>query len=127
MEFVFEILNKNHLPDVTKIVGECFHRFEPMICSQKMSLNEVEAFVAKLLECSLPQELTVVAKEAHSVKISGAVITEELATENFPTKSLDMDKWGPVLGVVDVLDDFYLENLTLSYGRIAHLFMIGGE
>ena len=126
-QFKYVPLEKKYFERVNEVVSQAFSKFDPMISAVELDVEETRVFVNKLLERSLEQKTTIVCVDDATDEVAGAIISEDLTTEEFPMSILNKNKWEPVLEVVDSLDHFYMEKLEAQpkYRDILHMFMMG--
>lgn len=123
--FKFSPMSDNQVEEVSEIVSEAFCKFDPTCVASNLSYLEVKTFVDELLRRSLKQKTTVVVENEESNVVAGALICEDLETEEFPLNIIDENKWGPILDIVDKLDNFYKESISETPAkRVLHMFML---
>lgn len=121
----YGIVERAELPAMARILAESFSRYEPLAVAVGLSSPEIEALVNAFGPKALAEQLSVVARTAHTADLVGALLVEDFATPP-PEEIADIAPgFAPIGALLDGLDDQYRASRTIRTGEYLHLFMAG--
>ncbi len=105
------------------LLAETFSRSEPPAVAVGMSAGEIERLVSAFRPKALAEGLAIVAREASTGDLVGALLTEDFGTP--PPEGLDaIPRFAPIAALLDGLDRRYRDTRTVVPGSHLHLFML---
>jgi ribosomal protein S18 acetylase RimI-like enzyme len=112
-------------PAMARLLADTFSRHEPMAVAIGLPRAQLELLVAAFLEKALVEQLAVVARDASTSELLGAVLADDFGTA--PPDGLDQlaPAFAPIGALLDGLDDRYRSQTKVSPGTHAHIFMVG--
>jgi len=121
----YGLLQFEDAPYMVGLLAEVFSRSEPMAVAASLP----EAQVARMVECLVPkavaEQLTVVARDAVSGQLVGALLADDFGTAPPEELADAAPLFAPVGALLDTLDEPYRASAAVAPGTHAHLFMIG--
>lgn len=120
----YELFDISELHELAMMAADAFARYEPVISSLGISLEDFAGFVRLLGPKVEQEELTVIARDQKTDRIIGAMITDDFAVE--PSENIRQfgDNFEPMWAVLDELDTQYKQGRILSQGEYLHLFLL---
>ena len=106
------------------MTAEAFARYEPVISSLGIPLEDFADFVRVLGPKAEQEELTVIARDQKTDQIIGAMITDDFAIE--PPEEIRRlgDNFEPIWAILDELDTQYKQGRILPKGEYLHFFLL---
>lgn len=121
----YGIPERAELPSMASLLAEAFSRYEPLARAVGLSSPEVEALVRAFGPKALTEQLSVVARTAHTDELVGALLAEDFGTPP-PEEIADIaPSFAPIGALLDGLDEQYKASRKISPGEYLHLFMAG--
>jgi ribosomal protein S18 acetylase RimI-like enzyme len=110
---------------MANLLAESFSRFEPMAVAVGLPYEEIKALVEAFAPKVLSEQLTIVARDASTRRVFGALLTDDFGTP--PPGGLDAvaPTFAPVGILLDGLDENYRATRAIEPGTHLHLFMVG--
>lgn len=120
----YGVLEESDGAAMAALLADAFSRREPMAVAVGLSEREVERFVRAFLPKALEEQLAVVARDASSRDLLGAVLADDFGTA--PPVGLDQlaPAFAPIGGLLDALDERYRSETPVAPGTHAHVFMV---
>jgi ribosomal protein S18 acetylase RimI-like enzyme len=122
-----EILKKNDARQLVHLVARTFSADEPMGVAVGLLAPDVERFLEAAGEQILSDGLTMVARDAETGKLIGALITDDLVSPLPAEMDTLSDKLLPIFSLLGGLQEDYREGRTLSSGQYLHPFMLATD
>ncbi len=121
----YGLLEPTEVEAMVGVLAEAFSRYEPLAVAVGLSAPEIAQIVSAFSPKALAETLTVVAREASSKDLVGALLVEDFGTP--PPEGLDqiVPAFAPIGAFLDGLDQQYRASRTISVGTHLHLLMIG--
>jgi ribosomal protein S18 acetylase RimI-like enzyme len=106
------------------LLAETFSRSEPPAVAVGMSAGELERLVSAFRPKALGEQVTIVAREAKTGQVVGALLAEDFETP--PPEGLGdaVPRFAPIGALLEGLDRRYRETGTIGRGSHLHLFML---
>lgn len=110
---------------MASLLAEAFSRFEPMAVAVGLPFGEIKGIVDAFGPKALSEQLTVVARQASTGRVVGALLTDDFGTP--PPEGLDAvaPNFAPVGVLLDGVDEQYRATRLVQAGTHMHLFMVG--
>jgi len=111
--------------NLTRLLAETFSRRDPPAVAAGLTPAEFEAFVRLWCPKAAAEGLTVVAQDANTQELAGALLAEDSATpwpEGIDTLS---PKFEPIFDILGQLDGEYRTDRNPVPGESIHLFLLG--
>ena len=123
--FRYAVCRSEDLAEMRQLLAEAFTRRDPLAAVVGLTSREFEHFVEIVSQTALSDQLTIVAREAASGKMAGALLADDAAA---PAPS-DLDriskKFDPIHGLLAELEEKYRFGRTVASGDYLHLFLLG--
>jgi GNAT superfamily N-acetyltransferase len=115
------------LDEMARLLAVVFTERDPPAVAVGLAPAEFEAFVRLLCPRAAEQGLTIIARDANTGEMTGALLTEDCATP--PPQGLKRvsSKFDPIFHLLGQLDSEYWAGKTLRAGEDIHLFLLGVE
>jgi ribosomal protein S18 acetylase RimI-like enzyme len=121
----YGVLESAELPAMTHLLADVFSRFDPPAVAIGLPYTQVHGLVAAFGPQALAQQLSIVALEASSGALVGALLVGDFATPP-PEGVLEAaPAFEPIGALLDSLDERYRANYVVAQGSHLHLFMLG--
>jgi hypothetical protein len=120
----YELFDISELYEVAAMAAEAFTRYEPVISSLGISLEDFADFVRLLGPKVGQEELTVIARNQDTNQIIGAMVTDDFAIEPPEEMRCLGNNFEPMWAVLDELDTQYKQGRILPKGEYLHLFLL---
>jgi ribosomal protein S18 acetylase RimI-like enzyme len=113
------------LDEMARLLAAVFTERDPPAVALGLTPAEFEAFVRLFCSRAAEEGLTIVARNANSGEMIGALLTEDSAS--LPPDGLERvsSKFNPIFHLLGQLDSEYRAGKTLRAGEILHLFLLG--
>jgi ribosomal protein S18 acetylase RimI-like enzyme len=122
-----EILKKNDARQLVHLVARTFSADEPMGVAVGLHAPDVERFLEAAGEQILSDGLTMVARDAETGRLAGALITDDFASPLPAELESLSDKLLPIFSLLGGLHEEYRQGRTLSSGQYLHPFMLATD
>jgi ribosomal protein S18 acetylase RimI-like enzyme len=110
---------------MARVLGESFSRHDPPAIAVGLTASEFEALVQLFCPRAATEGLTIVAREAGTGQLVGALLTEDSSSELPPGMSGLSPKFDAIFDILGQLDAEYRTNLDVRHGESLHLFLLG--
>lgn len=123
MKFSFELLTASNYGAAVDCITETFVQGEPMLNALGVTRTEFRYFSELFISKAVKEEMSFVVKQDRQV--AAAVINEDLFGQ--PPEGLWMlsEKLGPVMDILEKLDNLYITEDMQKTGECFHIFMGG--
>jgi len=120
----YGLLEQTEAGAMVSVIAEAFSRYEPLAIALGLSASELEQLVSAFMPGALSENLTVVAGEASSKDIIGALFVEDFGTP--PPEGLDgsVPAPAPIGALLEALESQYRATRTIGPGTHLHLVML---
>jgi GNAT superfamily N-acetyltransferase len=110
---------------MVKLLGEAFSRRDPPAVAVGLTASEFEELVRLFCPRAEAEGLTIVARQAGTGELVGALLTEDSASA--PPEGMDRlsTKFDPIFDILGQLDAEYRGDAAPRPGDALHLFLIG--
>lgn len=111
--------------DIVRLLAQVFSHSDPPAVAMALSFEEMKQFLQLVVPNVIADELTAVARSKDTGKVAGVMLSDDFASP------LDLDlgqisaKLLPILSMLDILDEQFRREKTISAGQYLHLFMLG--
>ena len=111
--------------EMARLLGEVFSRRDPPAVAASLTPSEFEAFVRLFCPKAAVEGLTILARNASTGELVGALLTEDSAS--LPPDGMDRlsAKFEPIFDILGQLDTEYRGDRTVHPGESLHLFLLG--
>ena len=111
--------------EVGRLLAESFTRHDPPAVAVGLTRDEFEAFVKLWLPGAGADGLTIVARDAATGQLAGALLTDDAAAP--PPQGLAglSKKFDPIFDLLGQIDTEYREGRKVEPGQYLHLFLLG--
>jgi ribosomal protein S18 acetylase RimI-like enzyme len=109
---------------VVDLLARVFSAAEPPAVAMGLTQAEMERFVSLLCPAAAADGLTVVARALDTNQTIGVLLTDDFAAPPTLDPSDVSDKFGPILTMLDGLDEQYRKERAIVAGQYLHLFML---
>lgn len=121
----YDIYTAQDADEMARLLGEVFSRRDPPAVSVGLTPSEFEDFVRLFCPKAAIEGLTVVARQAPTRELVGALLTEDSASALPDGMDRLSPKFEPIFDILGQLDAEYRATWTLRPGESLHLFLLG--
>jgi ribosomal protein S18 acetylase RimI-like enzyme len=121
----YGVYSASDAEEMARLLGEAFSRQDPPAVAVGLTPSEFEAFVRLFLPRAAIEGLTVVARQASTRRLIGALLTEDSASA--PPDGMEelSPKFEPIFDILGQLDTEYRGDVAVRPGESLHLFLLG--
>jgi ribosomal protein S18 acetylase RimI-like enzyme len=124
-EIEYGIYTAQDAAEMARLLGEVFSRRDPPAVAVGLTPAEFEDFVRLFCSKAAAGGLTVVARNADTREMVGALLTEDSASELPDGMDQLSPKFEPIFDILGQLDTEYRAVRTPCPGESCHLFLLG--
>lgn len=121
----YAIYTDHDADDMAQLLGEVFSQRDPPAVAVGLSPSEFEAFVRLFCPKAALEGLTIVARDAGTRELIGALLTEDSASALPDGVDRLSPKFEPIFDILGQLDTEYRGNSSPRPGESLHLFLLG--
>lgn len=121
----YGICELSDLDEMGTLLAEIFARFDPPPVAMHITPAEFEKFIRCFLPRVETDGLTIVARDAESKQMVGALLTEDAAAPLPSGLDLLSGKFDPIFNLLEQLSVDYWEGQEPSPGEFLHFFLLG--
>ncbi|HEV8482622.1 MAG TPA: GNAT family N-acetyltransferase [Blastocatellia bacterium] len=122
---VYGVYTAQDADEMARLLGEVFSRRDPPAMAAGLTTSEFETFVRLFCPQAAVEGLTVVARNAGTRKLVGALLTEDSASALPDGMDQLSPKFEPIFDILGQLDAEYRAGRPPSPGESLHLFLLG--
>ena len=122
---VYGVYTAQDADEMARLLGEVFSRRDPPAVAAGLTASEFETFVRLFCPQAAVEGLTVVARNAGTRKLVGALLTEDSASALPDGMDQLSPKFEPIFDILGQLDAEYRAGQPPSPGESLHLFLLG--
>ncbi len=123
MSYKIKVLDNNELEQTIECAAETFAR-EPMTKKMEIPPDDYKIFARLFCEKAVADGLSVVAVDDDSGDVMGFMLSDDFMDD--PPDLGNVNKgFGPILTLLDDLDNKYKDANDIQSGELLHLFMLG--
>lgn len=121
----YSVCTARDTAEMARLLGGVFSRRDPPAVAVGLTPSEFEAFVRLFCPGAADDGLTIVARDAGTGELVGALLTEDCASA--PPDGMDglSPKFEPVFDILGQLDAAYRADRTFQPGESLHVFLLG--
>jgi ribosomal protein S18 acetylase RimI-like enzyme len=121
----YSIYTASDADEMARLLGEVFAQRDPPAVATGLTPAEFETFVQLFCPKAVSESLTIVAREAATGAMIGALLTEDSASA--PPDGIDRlsPKFDPIFDILGQLDAEYRRGEAVHPGESMHLFLLG--
>jgi len=109
---------------MARLLAKAFSRFEPMGVAVDLPFVQIERLVAAFVPKALAEQLSVVARDASTGHLLGALLADDFGTDPPPGLEEAAPRFAPIGALLEGLDEQYRAKTAVAPGTHAHLFMV---
>ncbi len=121
----YAIYTSQDADEMARVLGEVFSQRDPPAVAVGMSPSEFEAFVCLFCPKAAVEGLTIVARDASTRQLVGALLTEDCASALPDGVGRLSPKFEPIFDILGQLDAEYRGDSSPHSGESLHLFLLG--
>ncbi len=111
--------------EMARLLGEVFSRQDPPAVAVGLTPSEFEAFVRLFCPKAAVEGLTIVARQAGTRELVGALLTEDSALTVPDGMDRLSPKFEPIFDILGQLEAEYRSGQAVRPGELLHLFLLG--
>ena len=109
--------------DIIRLLARVFFESEPLVVAMNVSLDEMEQFLQHFAPRMISDGLTVISRGKDS-GLNGILLTVDFASPPALDVNQFTSRYLPILSMLDILDEQFRGERTISPGECLHLFML---
>lgn len=110
--------------DIIRLLARVFSQSEPPAVAMRLTVEDMEQFLALAVPGVIPHGLTVVSRDAQTGSLTGVLFTDDFAAPPVLDVSRISPKFLPIFSMLGELDEQFRNGRTISPGEYLHLFML---
>jgi ribosomal protein S18 acetylase RimI-like enzyme len=111
--------------EMARLLGEVFAQRDPPAVATGLTTAEFEVFVRLFCPNAVSESLTMVARDAATGEMIGALLTEDSASPLPGGMERISAKFNPIFDILGELDTDYRHGQAVQPGESMHLFLLG--
>jgi len=123
--FEYSVCTAGDAAEMARLLGGMFSRRDPPAVAAGLTPSEFEAFVRLFCPRAAAEGLTVLARDAGTGELVGALLTEDGASEMPDGMDRLSPKLDPIFDILGELDTEYRAERDVQPGEALHLFLLG--
>lgn len=123
----YGLLQEEDAEAMARLLAKVFSELEPMGRAVGIPCEQVERLVKTFVPKALTEQLTILARDASSSRLVGAMLADDLGTDGPTGLDEAAPQFAPIGSLLGVLDEQYRAVTTVAKGTHAHMFMVGVE
>lgn len=120
----YGLIESTEVEAMVSVIAEAFSRYEPLAIAVGFSASELERLVSALSSKALSESLTVLAREASSKDLLGALLVEDFGTPLPEGPDPSVHAFAPIGALLEGLEGQYRASRTIGAGTHLHLMML---
>ena len=120
----YGLLERTEVEAMVSVIAEAFSRYEPLAVAVGFSASEIERLISALSPKALAESLTVLAREASSKDLLGALLVEDFGTPPPEGPDPSVPAFAPIGALLEGLEGQYRASRTIGAGTHLHLMML---
>jgi hypothetical protein len=123
----YTTLDAADVTPIAELLAEVFSRHDPPAVAVGLPRREIEALVLAFGPKALAERLTIIARDASSRELLGALLVEDFATPPPDGLKHVAPAFAPISAMLDGLDAEYRASRTIEPVTYLHLFQRRGQ
>ena len=119
----YGVLEEADADEMATLLAAEFSRFEPMSVAIDIGHDPLLELVKLYVPKAVAEGVTIVARDAASGELVGAVLTDDFGTP-VPDGVEGIERFAPIASLLEELDVQYQEGKTIQPGQYIHQFML---
>ncbi len=121
----YGLLEAGEVDGMARLLGDTFSRDDPPSVALELSSADIRSLVSAFGDRALSEQLTVVARDASTGQLVGALLSDDFGTPLPPGLGLAAPRLVPIGALLRSLDEQYRARHAVEPGTHLHLFMLG--
>ena len=121
----YAVCEPDDADEMVRLLAAAFTRYDPPALAVGITSDEFEEFVSLFSASAGRDELTIIARDASTGQMAGALLTEDATSP--PPKGMDQlsDRFDPIFDLLGQLDAHYRDGRTIHPEEYLHLALLG--
>lgn len=120
----YDVAKPSDSDDIVRLLASVFSESEPPAVAMALSFRDMEQFLQLVVPGILLYELTVISRSQDTGQLTGVLLTDDFALPPALDLSQINSNFLPILSMLEILDEQFRRDRTVSSGEYVHLFML---